>query len=138
MVRTTQYKTKQKQEILSFLQSKAGEKVTVCDILRHFEQCGISVGTATVYRHLEQLVSNGTVKKLFVDGMPGACFEYMDSDDSTGNLPFFFLKCEHCGRLIRFECQELAHIRSHLSHDHGFSIDLARTILYGTCDQCTR
>lgn len=122
--------------MVTFLKSMAGEKITVNDIVKHFAESGVSLGTATIYRHLEQMVSDGSVKKYFVDGIASACFEYVGDGTDDGSNPFY-LKCEQCGKLIRFHCKELEHIQNHLLSDHGFSIDSARTIFYGRCNQCT-
>ncbi len=137
MSRATQYNTKQKQEITAYLKSMAGKKVTVSDIVNQLAASGIAVGTATIYRHLEQLVANGTVKKYFVDGNASAYFEYVGESETDSGKPFFYLKCEKCGKLIRFECHELVHIQNHLLSGHGFRLDFAKTILYGICNQCT-
>ena len=136
MSRTAQYKTKQKEEMLRFLKSMSGEKITVNDIVKHFTESGVTLGTATIYRHLERMVADGDVKKYFVDGMASACFEYVGDDTGDGKNRFY-LKCERCGKLIRFHCRELQNIQNHLLMEHGFSIDSARTVFYGTCNQCT-
>lgn len=136
MSRATKYNTKQKQEITAYLKTVAGKKVTASDIGNQLSSSGITVGTATIYRHLEQLVANGMVKKYFVDGNASACFEYVGTSETDNGKPFFYLKCEKCGKLIRFECHELVHIQNHLFSDHGFRLNFARTILYGICDQC--
>lgn len=48
------YKTKQMAELLTFLESVQGKHVTVNEICDYFKEKGISVGTTTVYRHLEK------------------------------------------------------------------------------------
>ena len=50
------YKTKQMTEILTFLKSVQGRHVTVNEICDFFREKGISVGTTTIYRHLEKMV----------------------------------------------------------------------------------
>lgn len=72
-----QYKTKQMTEILTYLKSVQGQHVTVNDILRHFQEQGIAVGTTTVYRQLDKMVKEGIVAKYVVDEKSSACFEYI-------------------------------------------------------------
>ena len=50
------YKTKQREYILAFLQNSAGRHITVAELVRHLQDNETPVGTATVYRTLEQLV----------------------------------------------------------------------------------
>lgn len=57
------YQTKQREELLAFLQSVSGEHITVNDIHNHFAEHGSKVGVTTIYRHLENMVNEGIVKK---------------------------------------------------------------------------
>ena len=49
------YHTKQKERILDLLKTCAGEHLTVSDLGKQLEENGTPVGTATIYRYLEQL-----------------------------------------------------------------------------------
>ena len=62
------YKTKQREYILAFLQNSAGRHITVAELVRHLQDNETPVGTATVYRTLEQLVEEGEVLLLFIVG----------------------------------------------------------------------
>ncbi len=135
MSRINQYKTKQKDEILNYLKSNANVRLTVNDISEHFKQSNVSVGIATIYRHLEQLVLDGTVKKYYVDGFSGAYFEYVENE--CNNIEqCFYLKCEHCGKLVHFHCHELENLKQHFLKDHGFIINSPKTLFYGICNDC--
>ena len=61
MAQRSQYKTRQMNELLSYLKSVQGSHVTVNDICEHFKSEGISVGTTTIYRQLERMVGQGVV-----------------------------------------------------------------------------
>lgn len=132
----THYKTKQNEELISFLQSVPGEHVTVNDVCRHFCDCGKNIGTTTVYRRLEQLVSEGMVKKYVLDANSPACFEYVNREETCGSN-CFHLKCTGCGKLIHLHCDELLSTEQHIFEHHGFAIDTARTVFYGTCEECS-
>ena len=58
------YKTKQMAELLTFLESVQGKHVTVNEICDYFKEKGISVGTTTVYRHLEKNGKRGSGRKV--------------------------------------------------------------------------
>lgn len=133
--RITQYKTKQKDELISYLRSVPNVRVTVNDISEHFAKNNITIGTATIYRHLEQMVLEGTVKKYFVDGGSGAYFEYVGRE-CTHVEQCFYLKCENCGKLVHFHCHELEDLQQHLLEDHGFFINSPKTVFYGVCNDC--
>ena len=61
------YKTKQREYILAFLQNSAGRHITVAELVRHLQDNETPVGTATVYRTLEQLVEEGIVRKYVLE-----------------------------------------------------------------------
>ena len=88
------YKTKQMAELLTFLESVQGKHVTVNEICDYFKEKGISVGTTTVYRHLEKMVKEGVVAKYVVDGTSSACFEYMGSHEKENQMVCYHCKCE--------------------------------------------
>ena len=112
------YKTKQMAELLTFLESVQGKHVTVNEICDYFKEKGISVGTTTVYRHLEKMVKEGVVAKYVVDGTSSACFEY------TGN-------CQTVEKECSYHC-----ICEHMMEHHSFEMDSLRTVFYGICNEC--
>ena len=129
------YKTKQGEEILDYMISTAGRHVNINDISEHFRENGKSIGTATIYRHLDRLVKDGVVTKYVTDSAGSACYEYLDRN-GCGKCDCYHLKCIGCGRLIHLECHEVDHIMRHMEEKHGFAIDPVRTVFYGTCHEC--
>ena len=130
----SQYKTKQREALLRYLMTVPGEHVTAADVCAHFRGQGAAIGTATVYRHLENLVDEGLVSKYVIDGASPACFEYIGG--GCGDEPCFHCKCMRCGTLIHLHCGELAGLGQHIAAEHGFTIDPMRTVFYGVCDAC--
>lgn len=130
------YKTKQLSEILSFLKSTEGRHVNANEVCEHFKAAGISVGTTTVYRHLEHLVEQGLVAKYIVDGTTSACFEYVGDHEKTDQNRNYHCKCEKCGKLIHLQCHEVDDLIRHMQEHHGFQIDPSRIVFYGICCEC--
>ena len=133
----SQYKTKQGDELLTFLETVSGQHVTVAEICAYFREKGKAIGTTTVYRHLERLVKDGYVKKYVIDGNSPACFEYIGGEHHTDGEVCYHCKCEICGRLIHLHCDELPQVEAHVKMHHGFTINPVRTIFYGVCEACT-
>ncbi len=131
----SQYKTKQRQALLSYLMTVPGQHVTAADVCAHFRSQGASIGTATVYRQLENLVDDGLVNKYIIDGSSPACFEFAGRH-APGAEVCFHCKCERCGALFHMQCDELRGIGEHLAAHHGFTLDPMRTVFYGVCDAC--
>ena len=136
MANKSQYRTKQMAEILSYLQSMQGSHVTVHDIHAYFKSKNISVGTTTIYRHLDRMVAEGIVAKYFVYEKSSACFEYLGDKSHCHPTVCFHCKCEKCGKLIHLHCKELEAVYLHLLNDHGFQVDAPRSVIYGLCEDC--
>lgn len=132
MAQRTQYKTRQMNELLSYLKTVQGSHVTVNDIRSHFTQEGISIGTTTVYRLLERMVSQGVAAKYAVDGI--AYFEYTGGQSDLPET--YHCKCENCGKLFHLQCDEVAGLGQHILEHHGFEMNTVRTVFYGICGEC--
>ncbi len=134
MKQTSGYKTKQKEQVLQYLTSHAGQHVTAQDISRHLSESGTPVGTATIYRCLDHLVSDGMLRKYTIDSRTGACYEYLPDAAECGR--HFHLKCMQCDKLYHVTCEHLSGLDSHVLEHHGFFIDHSKTVLYGICAAC--
>lgn len=139
MARKTQYQTKQMAELKSYLQSlPVGSHVTVNDICAYFKDQGVTIGTTTVYRHLERMVAEGLVAKYTVDGTTSACFEYLGNQEQCHKPACVHCKCEKCGKLIHLHCHEMVSLEEHVLEHHGFEMNPVRTVLYGICEECRK
>lgn len=132
----SQYNTRHRQELLQYLQTMAGQHVTVTSIAEHFQKQGVAIGVATIYRHLDRMVSEGIVNKYILDNTSPACFEYVATSPEHHSSACLHLKCEHCGKVIHLHCHELEQMQAHLLHSHNFTLNPLRTVLYGLCDTC--
>ena len=136
MSNKAQYQTKQRDELLTYLESMSGQHITVNDVCEYFKSKGKSIGTTTVYRQLEKMVDQGIVTKYVIDAGSPACFEYVSPDKHVHGSICFHLRCEICGRLIHMQCDELSSISTHIMKEHGFRVDPMRTVFYGICQDC--
>jgi Fur family ferric uptake transcriptional regulator len=129
-----EYRTWQKAAILDYLAGLDGAHTPEMEISDYFRRRGGPIGAATIYRYLEKLVDGGAVKKYTLDETAGACFQYCPEQE--GPRDHFHLKCEVCGKLIHLQCGFLDGIQEHVMERHGFSINGAKTVLYGVCPEC--
>lgn len=137
MEQKSKYNTKQRDLLIDYLKTMPHTHVTAGEIHEHFNSIGINIGVSTVYRQLERLVDEGTVKKYTVDSTSPACFEYDDSIEDE-KISCFHCKCVDCGRLIHLQCEEIKEISTHLYKVHNFTMMAGRTVFYGLCDQCAK
>lgn len=134
MALTNGYKTKQRDLILNYFIENNDRHVTAEEVVEYLKDQGTSVGKSTVYRYLEKLVSQGIVRRFFIEEGYGACYQYIGNNEQCHE--HFHLKCLSCGALLHIECDFLVEAERHIVNDHGFIIDNTKTVLYGLCDKC--
>ena len=67
MPRTPGYATRQRSLVLECLKAHAGQYLSVADIAADLTKKGSPVGVTTIYRALEKLASEGTVRHFVPD-----------------------------------------------------------------------
>ena len=128
------YRTKNRDALVAYLRSREGSHVTVNEIHDHFRSTGSTMGVATIYRQLEQLVADGQMRKYTVDSGSAACFEYIGA--AHGHARFIHCKCEKCGKLLHIDRREIEEMARLLEERSGFRMDNVQTVLYGVCGDC--
>ncbi len=130
------YRTKQREELLHYFETRPNVHTTANEVCGYFREKQIRIGQATVYRQLEQMVDDGILNKYIIDANTPACFEYVGREEHVHDEVCFHCKCEKCGKLIHLHCDELNGIASHLDEEHHFLLDPKRTVFYGICEEC--
>lgn len=134
MSQKAEYKTRQREAIVSYLSSLDDAHVTASEIAKHFSQAGIRMGLATIYRNLDRLVEEGVVKRIVVDQSAGACYQYAGKSEACAH--HLHIKCERCGKIFHLDCHMVQELQTHVNHKHHFQIDLVKSVLYGICQHC--
>lgn len=135
-LRPTDYKTRQKEIILNLFLENKDKHLTAAEIVNHINKNDENIGTATVYRYLDKLVSNGVIRKYFLDDKTSACYQYIDPEHKCHE--HFHLKCLVCGKLMHLDCDHMQTVSEHILAEHGFTVDNSRTVLYGRCKDCEK
>ena len=94
---------------------------------------GEKIGRSTVYRFLELLAEQGSVRKY--QNVHGVT-QYQHVEDDTDCDGHFHMMCSRCGELLHVDCSLMGTLASHLMEDHGFLLDPRETILVGVCERC--
>lgn len=135
-MRPSVYNTKQKEKILNYIKENSACHLTAAEIVKYLSSEGTPVGTATVYRYLDKLVTNGIIRKYNLDEKTSACYQFIDKN--TKCTEHFHLKCISCGELIHIDCSYMQSLSEHIYEHHKFTIDNSRTVLYGRCENCEK
>ena len=127
------YNTRQKREMLSFLQERSMQHFSVDEVVFELRDRGERIGRSTVYRYLEQLAEQGSVRKY--PGVEGVT-QYQHVDDVDRCDSHFHMLCSRCGNLMHVDCSLMQSMAQHLMAHHGFQIDPRETMLIGLCEKC--
>lgn len=128
-----EYNTKQKTILINFLKNNTNRQFSINEIAKGVENSGI--GKSTVYRQMSNLLEEGIVRRYRGQGKT-VVYQYADKD--MGCHKHFHLKCSDCGKIIHLDCHHIMNLMGHITEEHGFSIDMANTVLYGRCNGCRK
>lgn len=126
--------TKQQNFILSCLKQNSDKHLTILQIKNLLYKNNISVGTATLYRHLNKLSQLNMVRKFKLDGQSSACYQYIENYNVC--YEHFHLICSKCSKTIHFQNKSLIELFQKINKNNSFKIDFPKTIFYGTCCNC--
>ena len=128
-----EYNTRQKRELLAFLRERSMQHFSVDDVVFEMQDRGEKIGRSTVYRYLELLAEQGSVRKYqSVKGIT----QYQHVEDDSRCDSHFHMMCSRCGNLMHVDCDLMRTMSEHLVKDHGFLLDPRETILVGVCQKC--
>ncbi|MDO5445178.1 MAG: transcriptional repressor [Eubacteriales bacterium] len=92
-----------------------------------------SVSISAVYRNLSELEDSGLVRRCSKNGSREAFYQYTGTEACKGHI---HLTCKKCGKTFHMELEDTnALIHSALKY-RDFSVDIAETVLFGTCGAC--
>lgn len=130
---TIKYQTKQKDLLLELIVSYQSKPFSAADLLEKVQDLEISPSRATIYRLLDDLEKQGTIRKYFLENQPVSLFQYIEHLNCHQH---FHAVCDSCGVLYHIECEEVHHIIDHLNKQHHFSVNIESSVFHGLCANC--
>lgn len=127
-----EYSTRQKRELLKFLKERSLQHFSVDEVVFEMQDRGERIGRSTVYRYLELLAEQGSVRKYQSQGVT----QYQHVDDAASCDAHFHMMCSRCGDLLHVDCSLMHVMCQHMMQEHGFRLDPRETILVGLCERC--
>lgn len=134
MTKSTNYNTRQRRIIEESLEANKDKHLTADDLTDILKQNGSNVSRTTVYRTLEKLAGENKVRKYLFERNESACYQYIENGSVCHE--HFHLKCTKCGKLTHLDCEHISELCGHIESEHGFAVDLSKTVLYGLCREC--
>lgn len=133
MVLQNVYTTKQRKALLQYLEQHPDERLTAHEIAAALQKENISL--SAVYRNLAQLEAEEKVHRNVKNGARESCYQYVAAKSCQGAL---HMSCVKCGKTFHMENRNAALFAKHLQQQENFDLDIADTVLYGTCADCKK
>ena len=130
------YNTNQKKELLHFLEQHSDRSFTIDEIVESMDAdttYAIKPGKSTLYRLLPSLVEAGTVHRFTRDKGCKAAYQIVGGHSCHGHM---HMKCKGCGKLLHMSDSQSQVLMQQIEKLNQFHLDLAHTLLYGTCGDC--
>lgn len=122
------YSTQSKKRVLSLFSGNPSSSFTLNDIL-----CALDdIPKSSVYRIVDQLESDGVIRKVGSDSR--RCALYQLSDGNTC-LRHMHIRCTECGKTVHIDEETSCEIEKILEARLGFSSCLS-TVFTGKCPEC--
>ena len=128
------YNTHQKKMLVDFLESHSGRAFSVDEIVSAMSDTeNEAPGRSTVYRLLNGLCADGTVKRFPEEGGNRFLYQLAGGEECHHHL---HLKCNVCGRLLHMEDNVSDEVLHMIAGESGFDVDREQTTLFGKCKEC--
>ena len=132
-MRRDNYNTKGKEAINSAIKAFSNG-FTIKELKDYLDNKNDKVGLTTVYRIIDKLENDGTLKKYY-DENNIAHYKYVDDCNSENH---FYLKCIKCNKIVHVDCDCINEFQTHIRKKHKFLLDAKNIILEGLCNNCNR
>ena len=125
------YVTKQRMALLEYLSKHPDEQLSARDIAASLEPESVSV--SAVYRNLNELESDGSVRRVTRHGSREVLYQYLDAAPCREQL---HMSCQKCGRTYHMDPAGAERLIRTLEQLEHFQLDRSATVLYGLCRYC--
>ena len=129
------YRTEQKKMLLAYLQANGKDACGIETIAAGMQATygELAPGVSTVYRLMDRLVKEGTVKRFPKEGGRGFVYQIVAGRACRSHL---HMKCLQCGRLLHTDALLSEELSRQLFSVCGFTLREEETVLFGVCDVC--
>ena len=126
------YRTEQKELLTAYLRLHPDRQFTVGELVQALSGEG-TIGTSTVYRLMNRLTEEGTVRRFMV----GRTVYYQATRGSACHR-HLHLKCTACGEMLHLSAALTEFLCRQIEASNRFRLDGDATLLFGTCAACQK
>jgi Fur family ferric uptake transcriptional regulator len=117
-----------------FVNARKDARFSANDAYCYFMMNGRPISLPTIYRHLDKMTKDGTLRKHRTAESDVAFYSHAGDDAAVNEQTR--MKCTSCGRTFPLRCRAAEELARHIGHDHHFFIRLGETVFHGRCEAC--
>lgn len=106
---------------------------TAKELIAKLNQSGHNFGTATIYRHIDELESQHILRRVYHDNSTAISYWYSEPCNHDSH---FDLHCTNCDRIFHVDCEHMQKFAAHVQQTHGFTMQAERVLVNGLCADC--
>ncbi|MBQ9392660.1 MAG: transcriptional repressor [Oscillospiraceae bacterium] len=125
------YVTRQRRSLLGYLACHADESLSAQQIADELSESGVSV--SSVYRNLQELETEGKVRRVTRPGSRETYYQYAAAEGCRACL---HLSCKKCGKTFHMGMLTADALVNRVAQEERFQIDREDTVIYGVCGNC--
>ncbi len=127
-----QYKTQQREALLSFFMNNPERKLSPDDILCELP-AELKISRSAVYRNLDRMASDGLLERSAAAEGRKTLYQYAGRERDCGRV---HLRCERCGSVFHMEREADEQKLDVLLKQNGLQLDGRATVILGVCRGC--
>jgi len=130
------YKTEQKKILLDFMLNNRETPLTIEELIALMQSSDSNScvpGRSTIYRLMNKLVEDGTVKRFVQGNSRHFYYQIVSSEHCHHHI---HMKCTSCGKLYHMDDEDSKQLLGAVLKNTHFKVNQEETTLYGTCDTC--
>ena len=129
VIKVREYETEQRRNLLLFFEKHPDNHFTVEELTQKLH--GVSL--STVYRNVNQMVTEGSIRSFKKEGTRKLLYQYIGTKQCKEHL---HLKCNKCGKIVHTDEKSAALVKELIKNGYDFEMDKSTTILFGSCASC--
>lgn len=132
-----EYKTHQREVLLAYLAQSGDMQYSMDELVQGLSSIygENAPGKSTVYRLINKLVEDGTVKRFEKNNSKQFVYQIAGGEECHHHL---HMKCLQCGRLLHMEHELSKELIELIYGDSDFAVDQEQTTLFGRCKECKK
>lgn len=131
------YNTKQRKILLDFLSKNTDKQMSADQIYEALTGAGMleNISRSAVYRNLAALEQDEKIHRFVREGSRKVLYQYVGASKCKNEL---HLACKKCGKTMHMDHETAEKLEENLAGIQNFIIDKSETVLYGTCEKCSK